>query len=126
MTGIGPFHWTSRRLSSRELCRLQAFPDGLTFDCGRTDVQRMLGNAVPSLLAELLAHEIRRQLLRDAPYVGPLRLMPPMRRPIPPPEPNTPLPEKYRALVGEHADHPGEGKGRRGRGVDRAPDEAAA
>ena len=38
----GPFHWTNRRLSARELCRLQTFPDGLRFDRGRNDVQRML------------------------------------------------------------------------------------
>jgi hypothetical protein len=30
-----------------------------------SDVQRMLGNAVPSLIAEVLAREIRRQLLGD-------------------------------------------------------------
>ena len=50
-----PFHWTSRRLSAQELCRLQTFLDGLHFDCGRSDVQRMLGNAVPSLVAEVIA-----------------------------------------------------------------------
>ena len=52
----GRFHWTNRRLSAEELCRLQAFPRGLQFDCGRNDVQRMLGNAVPSLVAEIIAH----------------------------------------------------------------------
>src|SRR5262249_18489369 len=61
----GPFHWTNRRLSSQELCRLQTFPDGLQFDCGRNDVQRMLGNAVPSLVAEVIAREIRGQLLEQ-------------------------------------------------------------
>jgi DNA (cytosine-5)-methyltransferase 1 len=55
----GPFHWTNRRLSAQELCRLQTFPDDLQFDCSRNEVQRMLGNAVPSLLAEVIAREIR-------------------------------------------------------------------
>jgi len=38
--------------------------------------QRMLGNAVPSLLAEVLAREIRRQLLHDTTNFGPLKLIP--------------------------------------------------
>ena len=29
----------------------QTFPNGLVIDCGRTEMQRMLGNAVPSLIA---------------------------------------------------------------------------
>lgn len=60
-TAIGPFHWRNRRLTADELCRLQTFPDGLRFDAGRSEIQRLLGNAVPSLLAEVLASEIRRQ-----------------------------------------------------------------
>ncbi|WP_051882327.1 DNA cytosine methyltransferase [Parvularcula oceani] len=64
-SAIGPFHWTSRKLSSRELCRIQTFPNDIAFDCGRTEVQRMLGNAVPSLLADVLAREIRVQLLAE-------------------------------------------------------------
>jgi site-specific DNA-cytosine methylase len=40
--------------------RLQTFPDGLRVDGGRTEMQRMSGNAVPSLIAEVLAREIRR------------------------------------------------------------------
>jgi hypothetical protein len=66
---IGPFHWNNRRLTFQELCRLQTFPDGLSLVCGRTEMQRMLGNAVPSLIAEILAREIRRQLL-DTPWRG--------------------------------------------------------
>lgn len=110
-SAIGPFHWENRRLSFHELCRLQTFPDGLRVDCGRTEMQRMLGNAVPSLIAEILAREIRTQLL-DAPAEGSLRLLPPRRLPVPNPEPVAPLPEKYLHLIGDHADHPGTGKGR--------------
>src|SRR5947207_1906653 len=51
-TAIGPFHWRNRRLSTIEMCRLQTFPKGLKFDCSRNEIQKMLGNAVPSLLAE--------------------------------------------------------------------------
>ncbi len=59
------------------MCRLQTLPDGLEFDCGRTDVQKMLGHAVPSLLAEVLAWEIRRQFLGDPTRPEEFKLMPP-------------------------------------------------
>lgn len=123
-SAIGPFHWCSRKLSTREMCRLQTFPDGLLLDCGRGDAQKMLGNAVPSLLAEVLAREIRRQLLGDGKDLGPLKLIPPARGPAPPPEPPEPLPAEYRPLIGDHADHPGEGrlKARKKRQEDAAAD----
>lgn len=108
---IGPFHWRNRRLTFKEMTRLQTFPDGLTLECGRTEMQRMVGNAVPSLIAEILAREIRTQLL-GSPITSPLKLLPPCHKPIPAPEPVASLPAKYRHLVGDHADHPGEGKGR--------------
>lgn len=109
-SSIGPFHWCNRKLTALEMCRLQTFPDGLQFDCGRTDVQKMLGNAVPSLLAEVLGREIRKQLLDDDTNLGPLKLIPPVRTPVPKTEKLTKLPEKYRAMIGDHADHPGEGR----------------
>ena len=109
-SAIGPFHWRSRKLTGHEMCRLQTFPEGLVFDCGRTEIQKMLGNAVPSLLAEVLARSIRRQLLRDELNLGALRLMPPMRVPAPDPEPVASVPSHYLELIGEHPDHPGEGR----------------
>jgi DNA (cytosine-5)-methyltransferase 1 len=108
---IGPFHWNNRRLTFQELCRIQTFPDGLKLECGRTEMQRMLGNAVPSLMAEVLAREIRRQLL-DAPAVGAIRLLPPLRKDLPPPDSVRSLPAQYRSMIGNHAAHPGTGKGR--------------
>ena len=109
-SAIGPFHWRSRKLTSREMCRLQTFPDDVGFDCGRTDVQKMLGNAVPSLLAEVLAREIRRQLLDDWRDLGGLELMPPSRASTPGAEPVASVPARYLELIGEHPDHPGEGR----------------
>ncbi|MGC2781872.1 MAG: DNA cytosine methyltransferase [Bradyrhizobium sp.] len=111
----GPFHWTSRKLSSLELCRLQTFPDGLEFECGRNDVQRMLGNAVPSLVAEVIAREIRRQLLSKPVRAKKLKLLPPQREPTPPPERVVEVPVVYHDLIGDHAEHPGEGLGNRAR-----------
>lgn len=105
-SAIGPFHWENRKLTAQEMCRIQTFPDGLTFTCGRTEVQRMLGNAVPSLLAEVLAREIRRQLL-ERNIDGPLALLPTRRLPIPEGENLAAVPPQYLSLVGNHSDHPG-------------------
>ena len=109
-SAIGPFHWRSRKLTSREMCRLQTFPDDVAFDCGRTNVQKLLGNAVPSLLAEVLAREIRCQLLDDRRCLGALRLVPPARSSTPRPSPVAQVPMRYQDLIGDHPDHPGEGR----------------
>ena len=111
-SAIGPFHWNNRKLSTREICRLQTIPEDVEFDCGRTDVQKMLGNAVPSLMAEVLAREIRCQLLGDTVDLGPLKQLPAVRKPVLPDEPIEPLPDKYRCLIGDHPDHPGKGRKR--------------
>lgn len=110
-SAIGPFHWNNRRLTFQELCRIQTFPDGLVVDTGRTEMQRMLGNAVPSLIAEVLAREVRRQFF-GSPLNRELALLPPRREYVPPPEPVAKLPAKYRHMIGDHAEHPGTGKGR--------------
>jgi DNA (cytosine-5)-methyltransferase 1 len=109
----GPFHWRNRKLSAQELGRLQTFPDGLIYECSRADVQRLVGNAVPSALAEALAVEIRRQLLGSRRKNSALQLLPPRRSAPPSPEPVTRVPRKYLALAGNHEAHPGTGKGRR-------------
>lgn len=106
---IGPFHWENRRLSVEEMARLQTFPRDLTYVGSRVSVQRQLGNAVPSLLAELLARQIRNQLL-GCPLSGQPMLEVKLNRPIPPAEPVTPVPEKFLSIQGDHPDHPGEGK----------------
>lgn len=111
----GPFHWTSRKLSAQELCRLQTFPDGLNFECNRGEVQRMLGNAVPSLVAEVLARAIRDQLLGKPLRRRTLKLLPPRRKSTPPPERVAKVPAAFRALIGNHAAHPGTGQGNRAR-----------
>ena len=108
---IGPFHWTSRKLSAQELCRLQTFPEGLNFDCSRNEVQRLLGNAVPSLTSEVLGRAIREQLLDRPLRSTRLRLLPPIRGVPPRPERTKPVPEKYHDLRGDHEDHPGNGLG---------------
>ena len=113
----GPFHWESRRLSMREMCMLQTFPDDVSVTGGRTSVQKQIGNAVPSLLAEVLARAIKTQLLGfGAPRTLP-KLLPPDRSPAPPPEPIADVPEKFQGMVGDHSPHPGTGKGHRANGL---------
>lgn len=108
----GPFHWSSRRLSMRELCRLQTFPDDVEIQGDLRAVQRQLGNAVPSLLGETLAREIRGQLLGRRAR-GERKLLPPDRSPAPAPESVTAVPREYRHLAGNHEAHPGTGQGYR-------------
>jgi len=91
---VGPLHWENRYLSVREMARLQTFPDDVEFVGSRRSVQRQLGNAVPSLMAEVIGRRIAEQFL-DRTYDGQPELRVPLDRPIPDPEPLEPVPEKY-------------------------------
>ena len=117
---VGPFHWESRRLSTRELCRLQTFPDDVRIFGKRNSVQRQVGNAVPSLLAEVLAREIRVQLLDLPRRRGELRLLPQQHTPVPPPAAVAPVPPQYLSREGKHTAHPGTGKGHAARARGKA------
>jgi DNA (cytosine-5)-methyltransferase 1 len=56
---VGPFHWTGRRLRELEVKRLQTFPDDyIVVAKGRRSWQHQLGNAVPPLLAEVVARPL--------------------------------------------------------------------
>lgn len=107
----GPFHWDNRRLSMRELCRLQTFPDNVVIHGTRLAIQKQVGNAVPSLLAEVLGRAIRTQLLELPPLRGEPKLMPPRRLPVPAPTKPARVPKKFLALRGDHEAHPGTGQG---------------
>lgn len=109
----GPFHWQNRRLSMRELCRLQTFPDDVEIVGSYRVVHRQLGNAVPSLLAEVFGRAIQTSIFGEQPAKEPLHLLPPDRSPTPAPEPVRPVPRHYRRLKGDHSPHPGTGKGYR-------------
>jgi DNA (cytosine-5)-methyltransferase 1 len=71
----------------------------------------MLGNAVPSLMAEMLAWEIRFQLLGTRRKSPRLKLLPPDRGSAPAPVAPARLPKKYASLIGDYTAHPGTGKG---------------
>lgn len=110
----GPFHWDDRRLTMREMARLQTFPDDVEIVGSLADAQRQLGNAVPSLLAEVLARAIAVQLLNRAPGDA-LPILALRAAPVPPPAPRAcpPVPKRFLLLRGAHEAHPGTGKGAR-------------
>jgi DNA (cytosine-5)-methyltransferase 1 len=107
----GPFHWRSRLLSMRELCRLQTFPDGYVIEGDRRSAQRQLGNAVPCALAELLGLEIRRQILGASDVRTHLEFALAQRGSCPPPQRRGRVPQEYLALRRRHRPHPGTGLG---------------
>lgn len=108
---VGPFHWTNRRLSARELSRLQTFPDDIYLLGNLGAQQKQAGNAVPSLMAEVIARAIRTQLLGLPARRGLPSLLPKGSGDPPKPERVRSVPEKYLALEGEHSEHPGSGEG---------------
>jgi len=110
-SAVGPFHWENRKLSWRELAAIQTFPKNFKIESPRVEVQRQLGNAVPSLLAETLARALKEQLCSTK-FDEPPQLSVAKSRFIPAPELPTAVPSEFMHLVGEHAAHPGTGKGR--------------
>jgi len=108
----GPFHWRNRRLTVREMARLQTFPDDVRFAGAYGSQVRQIGNAVPGLLAEVIGRAVLEQAF-GVTSAGPLALLPPPRRPVPPPEPEQRVPAGYLRMLGRHEAHPGTGKGYR-------------
>ncbi len=93
-SAIGPFHWKNRRLTMRELARLQTFPNNVIVTGGTSNIQKQIGNAVPSLLAEVIGREIATQFF-NIKYKTELTLLPPKRKPIPKSEKVQKVAEKY-------------------------------
>jgi DNA (cytosine-5)-methyltransferase 1 len=56
---VGPFHWRNRRLRLLETKRLQTFPDDYAVVArNRKSWQSQIGNAVPPMLAEIVARPL--------------------------------------------------------------------
>ena len=105
----GPFHWKSRRLSIREVCRLQTIPDDWQICGNYRDAFTQVGNAVPSLIGEVIGKEIAFQYFGGE-KVSDLTLLPkynPHKQDVEKPKR---VHKKY--LVCEDIpDHPGTGRG---------------
>lgn len=57
---------STRYFTIRESARLQTFPDSFVFPNSWTESMRQIGNAVPVMLAELLAKKLRTTLTRNS------------------------------------------------------------
>jgi DNA (cytosine-5)-methyltransferase 1 len=55
---MGPFHWKNRFLRISEIKRIQTFDDNYKLDGSFKDQWRLIGNAVPPKMAEVLARKI--------------------------------------------------------------------
>ncbi|WP_409059677.1 DNA cytosine methyltransferase [Streptomyces sp. SYP-A7185] len=113
----GPFHWENRPLSVREQARLQSFPDAWRFSGMERVQRRVVGNATPPLLAEVLGRSIVAQLGlgEDEERVQLMSRRPTLlrsrRRLIPSEGPVLAVPDAYREHIGAKAAHPGHGRG---------------
>jgi DNA (cytosine-5)-methyltransferase 1 len=72
--GLGFIHPTQNRsLTPREAARVQSFPDWFNFPVARTHQFRLIGNAVPPLVAEAIGEEVRAFLVGDEIEAGPMQ-----------------------------------------------------
>lgn len=107
----GPFHWSNRQLSTSELLRLQTIPKDIFIAGTRVERQRQIGNAVPSLLAEVIGRSLICSLVGKPVPCKPLKLAIRRRKPLQKSERITSPSVRYLHMIGNHRDHPGTGRG---------------
>jgi DNA (cytosine-5)-methyltransferase 1 len=115
----GPFHWDNRPLTSREMMRLQTFPDSWELHGDPRTQTKLIGNATPALLAEVVGNSVRESLTGlpgSSASLGkfPERDEPHVLRPV------LPVPPRFRAAIGTKISHAGTGRGPAPRLVNRA------
>lgn len=106
----GPFHWTNRPLSIKEMLRLQSFPASWQVAGDFRYQVRQVGNATPPLLGEVIGRTIREQVFGFK-YRSPYKLRIGKAKVVPPPEVVREIPEEFVHFEGQHAAHPGTGLG---------------
>jgi DNA (cytosine-5)-methyltransferase 1 len=109
----GPFHWKNRLLSTRELARIQTFPDNFFITGTKREAHHQIGNAVPPLIGEIVGCEIISQIFNDKKFNTKLFYTIKKRKSCPPPEQVKSVSKKYSSLIGKYPAHPGTGKGPR-------------
>ncbi len=97
-SAIGPFHWNNRRLNMKEMLRLQTFPFEIEILGGVSEIQKQIGNAVPSAIGELLGLEIRKQFFGENIETQKLTLIPKKSLIIPRVTENYPVRSGYPTL----------------------------
>jgi DNA (cytosine-5)-methyltransferase 1 len=106
----GPFHWENRPLTTTERLRLQSFPGDWFVPGNRQSQTRLVGNATPPLLAEVIGRAIAEQLFGAE--LAPVPSLAIQRgEHVPSAVAPTPVPAAYLHLRGRHAAHPGTGLG---------------
>lgn len=107
----GPFHWDNRQLTVHERMRLQSFPDSWRLVGSTRSQIRMVGNATPPLLAEVIGRAVLQRIHNSSGVPRPLELLLTRKRSVPNPVEPLPLPKHVRSLVGSKPAHPGTGRG---------------
>ncbi len=110
----GPFHWENRPLTVWERKRLQSLPSDWRVEGNTYSQAKQVGNATPPLLAESVGRALA-QFLGASVSPSHSLAMPRARGECNLPPLRDDLPAKYLHLVGDHADHPGTGRGPRPR-----------
>ncbi len=105
----GPFHWTSRPLTVREMLRLQSFPAEWNVEGIRREQVRQVGNATPPALAEAIGRSMV-SLLGRSPGAARFAISR-LSGTVPDPECIGPVHTRFHHLAGLHDAHPGTGLG---------------
>lgn len=106
----GPFHWDNRPLAIEEMLALQTFPTQWKFVGAAREQVKMIGNATPPLLSEVLGRSIRQSLLGHV-IRRKVRYLPSKANCRPTLSTVSKVPEKYLCLEQDYPAHPGKGKG---------------